>query len=451
MDNDVRSGTIESVPARGSLEAERRLLLGAYNAFLIPLRTAFAVYAPLARLRGASTGELRERMGYVRPVSGHPVWIQAASVGEAGIAAALAATLSRERPSVPLLVTTTTRTGQAAAQRALPAQVARAYFPLDFRSSVRRALDAVAPSALVLVETELWPNLVLEAAARRIPVMVVNGRLSDRAFRRYRLASSLFAHALARLSCVCTQTSLDAERFAALGAPRDRIHVTGNIKFATVAPAKDGGATRTALGLPPDVELWVCGSTAEGEEDAAIAAFRALPETGPRRLLVLAPRRPARFDAVASLLASSEIPWSRRSAGRAPSGAAGKEILLLDTLGELASLYAAAAVAFVGGTLAARGGHNIIEPAACGVAPVFGPHVENVRDVAARLLEADGAFAVRDAAALTRTFVRLAGDPELRRRAGERARALVASQSGALEATLREIRPYLDMQGRARA
>src|SRR5262249_24760961 len=228
-------------------------------------------------------------MGYVSPLTGHPVWIQAASVGEAGIATALAAALTRERPSVPLLVTTTTRTGQAAAQRALPTQVARAYFPLDFRSSVRRALDAVAPSALVLVETELWPNLVLESTARRIPVVIVNGRLSDRAFRRYRLASSLFASALSRLSCACVQTAMDAERFAALGVPPERIHVTGNIKFATGAPARDAAAARAALGLPCDVEVWVCGSTAEGEEDAGLAAFRALPEAGPRRLLVLAP------------------------------------------------------------------------------------------------------------------------------------------------------------------
>lgn len=435
------------------------MLLGAYNAFLIPLRTAFAVYAPLARLRGASREELRGRMGGLAPLTGHPVWIQAASVGEAGIAATLASALARKDPSAPLLVTTTTRTGQATAKRALPAEVAQAFFPLDFRSAVRRAMDAVSPSAVILVETELWPNFLLEAATRRIPVLVVNGRLSDRAFRRCHMASSLFAHVLGAITCACVQTTLDEDRFAALGVPRERIRVTGNMKFATSAPVRDAGAARAALGLAPDVELWVAGSTAEGEEAAVLAAFRGLPESGVRRLLVLAPRRPERFETVAHRLASSGIPWRRRSAhdsrpfaatatGSTP---AGSEILLLDTLGELASIYAASTVAFIGGTLAPLGGHNIIEPAACGVAPVFGPHVENVRDVAARLIEAGGAFPVRDGADLARTFARLAADPELRRRAGERAQVLVASQSGALEATLRAIGPYLDAHGRASA
>ena len=217
------------VPARESLEAEDRLLRGAYNATLIVLRTAYSFYAPWARLRGGSEAELRERLGRFEPLSGHPVWIQAASVGEAGIAATVASGLLREETALPVLVTTTTRTGRAAAERALPAGVARRYFPLDFPSSVRRALDAVVPRALILVETELWPNLLMEASARGIPVMVVNGRLSDRAFRRYRLARSLFSRALSRLSCVCVQTPLDAERYASLGVPRDRIRVTGNI------------------------------------------------------------------------------------------------------------------------------------------------------------------------------------------------------------------------------
>lgn len=473
------------------------MLLGAYNGFLIPLRAGYAAYAILARLRGVPPVELRERLGGLAPVHGHPVWIQAASVGETGIAAALARALRQEHPSLPLLVTSTTRTGHAAAARALPETVHRAYFPLDFRPAVRRAMDAVRPSALVLVETELWPNLFLEAAARGIPVLVVNGRISDRAFRRYRLAASLFRRALSHLALACVQTPLDHDRFAALGVSPQRIRVTGNIKFAAEAPARDGDAARAALGTAPGVELWVAGSTAEGEEEAVLAAFRDLPRDGVRRTLVLAPRRPERFEAVARGLASSGMRWRRRSEGGTGSGAAGggpaslasgnpagrasghpatsaggnpatpasgnpaspasgndddaREVVLLDTLGELASLYAGATAAFVGGTLVPVGGHNIIEPASVGVAPVFGPHVQNVRDVAARLVEAGGAFPVQDGAELARTFARLASDPQLRRRTGENARAVVASQAGALEATLREIRPFLAPSGRATA
>lgn len=460
MDSAVRSGTTEPKPAGRSHEAQGRLLLGAYNVLLVPLRAAFAVYAPLARLRGASREELRGRLGHLPPLTGHPLWIQAASVGEAGIAALLAGALARERPGTHLLVTTTTRTGQAAARRALPEPAAIGFFPLDFRPAVRRALDAVRPSAIVLVETELWPNLLLEASAREIPVLVVNGRLSDRAYRRSRMAASLFARALSGVSCACVQTALDADRFVALGAPREKVHVTGNIKFAAGASARDAGSARSALGVGPEVELWVAGSTAEGEEEAALAAFRALPPDGIRRILVLAPRRPERWDAVAARLASCGMPWRRRSAAgaQAPTAAEDRhadgsapEVVLLDTLGELASVYAAATAAFVGGTLVPLGGHNIIEPAASGVAPIFGPHVENVREVAARLVEAGAAFPVRDGEDLTRTFARLAADPGLRRRAGDKAREVVASQSGALEATLARIRPFLDARERARA
>jgi 3-deoxy-D-manno-octulosonic-acid transferase len=447
------------------------LLLGAYNGLLMPLRALYPLYALVVGSRRERPAEVRQRLGRLEPAGERPLWIQAASVGETGVAATVAKALLRDQPSLPILVTTTTRTGQDAAARALPASVARGFFPLDFPGAVRRALETVRPSALLLVETELWPNLLIEAATRRVPILIVNGRLSDRAFRRYRLAAPLFARALEGVRIACVQSPLDAERFARLGLAEAKIRVTGNVKFAASAERHDGSAMREAVGAGPSDEVWVAGSTAEGEEEAVLTAFRALPANGVRRVLVLAPRRPERFEDVGRLLASTGLAWRRRSepdgsavarpaaregipgSGLAAIGADGEatRAVLLDTMGELSPLYAAATVAFVGGTLAPIGGHNVIEPAASGVAPVFGPHIQNVRDVAARLLEAGGAFQVQDAAGLASTFARLAADPELRGRAGESARGVVEANAGALEATLREIRPFLTSSGRRSA
>jgi len=351
------------------------------------------------------------------------------------------------------------------------------------------------------VETELWPNLLRSAGKRGIPVLIANGRISDRTLGRYRLVRDLVRQATDAVRLACVQSPLDAERFAAIGLPADRIRVTANIKFSRgVRPAADGEAGRVladAIGAAPGDEIWIGGSTAEGEETALLAAFDSLPlRCAGRRLLVLAPRRPERFDRVAEILSKRGGAWRRRSrqvaglaaappspdlvsapaaglrldaassAGRpercvsdtrrsVPRPAAlrsnagssgpgpGSEVVLLDTLGELPLLYASATVAFVGGSLAPIGGHNLVEPAAHGVAPIFGPHIANARDVAARLLEAGGAFQIADAPGLAFLFKRLAEDPTMRARAGERARRVVEEGSGALDRTVVELLPFL--------
>jgi 3-deoxy-D-manno-octulosonic-acid transferase len=266
------------------------------------------------------------------------------------------------------------------------------------------------------------------------------------------------------VSRACLQTPLDAERFVRLGLPRERIRVTGNLKFAASAAATacDPHPILSTLGVGAEDELWVAGSTAEGEEAAILDAFAHLPPpVRGRRLLVIAPRHAERFEAAAKIAAASGLSWVRRShdpSGERSSRAAGHRppeggarVILLDTLGELPLLYAAATVAFVGGSLVPVGGHNIIEPAANGVAPVFGPHIQNFREAAALLLEAGGAFQVWNAGELKDLFARLASDETLRRNSGERAKKVVLENSGSLDATIREILPYLRPARPARA
>lgn len=429
------------------------MLLILYNGLLLPLRTLAPLYALIARARGASPDEIEQRFalegrgahGAVSlpeplPDSERPLWMQAASVGEVGVAAILITALERARPGLRFHLTTTTRTGQSVARRSLEGRARLGFFPLDFRGAVRRTLDRIRPAALLLVETELWPNLILEAARREIPILLANGRLSDRAFRRYRLAAPLLAESLRSLRIACLQTELDRDRFVRLGLPPERARITGNLKFAAPVAVDDPSSLLAALRIDGR-EIWLAGSTAEGEEDIVIRAFLSASREAPQRVLVLAPRRPERFDAVAKILERSGVSFIRRSSPMtAPSA---PRIVLLDSLGELSALYRAATVAFIGGTLAPIGGHNIIEPAAHGLAPIFGPHIENVREVASRLLEVGGAFQVSDERGLVDLFQRLGTQPETRLTAGHNARDLVQRSARALDDTVREILPFL--------
>ena len=291
-----------------------------YNVFLIPFRAIYPFYALVSRIAGRDPLEFRQRLGHLEVETDSPVWIQASSVGEVGVAAGLIGALGRERPSLGVLLTTMTRTGQAQARRLESERVGVAYLPLDFPGPVRRALETIRPPALILVETEIWPNLLAAAARCGVPVVIVNGRISDRSVRRYRFAAPLLRQALGTVRLACVQTDLDAGRFRALGMDPERIRVTGNMKFSLepVAEKRDAAASRperaARLELGPSDELWIGGSTAEGEEDAVIAAFEGLPPLpNGRRVLLLAPRRPERFEDVASKLASKGVRWARWS------------------------------------------------------------------------------------------------------------------------------------------
>jgi 3-deoxy-D-manno-octulosonic-acid transferase len=309
----------------------------------------------------------------------------------------------------------------------------------------------VQPRLAVIFETELWPNLYRECGRRRVPLVLASARLSTRSVGRYRRLKALFASALSHAAVVAAQAEADAERFRALGADPGSTHVTGNLKFDFELP--EGLAARGA-GLraqyAPDAALWVAGSTHEGEEAAALAAHRLVRERHSEALLVLAPRHPARFAEVALELEAAGLPWARRSqtAGAGQGTAAPAiAVLLLDSLGELVDFYAAADVAFVGGSLVPIGGHNLLEPAALGVPILTGPHNSNAPEVARLLIERGAARVVHNAGELGAQLSELIADPAERAALGALARACVDSNRGALVRLLALIEPLLESAG----
>ncbi len=369
------------------------------------------------------------------PAPAGRVWFHAASLGEVRSLRGLLAELHRTRPALPWVITTQTETGWDEARRLYPAAVVLK-FPLDFSWTVSRAIDRIAPSAVVLVESEFWPNFLRIASRRAIPVAVAGGAVSDRTSRRLsRFATRLLTRAVfPSMTRVWAADTEAARRFRMLGVPADRVEVCGGLKFDVQAPAASSETER----LLSRVRAWkgggvllVAGSTHEGEEEALLGIFGRIRVQGPMRL-VLAPRHPQRFAAAARLLAAGSLPHLKRSA-LAEGGPIGAEIdiLLLDTVGELSALYREADAAFVGGSLVPVGGHNVLEPAVCGVPVAWGPHAFQFRSECQGLQAAGGGVEVADAAMLRIVLGGWLGNPEARRRAGENARRFVEENRGA--------------------
>lgn len=412
---------------------------------LYALLLVLAAPVLLVRRGGHYLTTLPGRLAFRLPegVPRPPLWIHAVSVGEVGVAEALVKGLPEGEP---LLVTTITPTGQERARERLSGQAAVAYHPFDLGFAVRRFLRRTRPRATVLVEGDHWP-LALERLRRRgTPVAVVNGRVGDASFRRLRRVRFLAPLLFRAVERFGVQSEEDRRRLVELGVQRERVVVTGNLKFEAPEPPRlpelEGDLARLAGGRP----LLVAGSTMEGEEERVTRAFRAAGGGG-AALLVLAPRHPERWDEVAERL--GEEGWrvvrrSRMGAVGAPAGDGGApEVVLLDSLGELAAVYRWAAAAFIGGTLVPTGGHNPLEPARFGVPTVVGPSMHNFRDMAARF-DAAGAWArVADADELGATWRRWLEAPGEARPVGERARALVEANRGALERTLEMLAPWL--------
>jgi 3-deoxy-D-manno-octulosonic-acid transferase len=359
------------------------------------------------------------------------VWIHGASVGEARIVREAARRLRQHHPRRPISVSAYTRSGRA--QLPAPPEVDAAFFmPLDFPGYPSRVLRAVRPALLVLVETELWPNLLHEASALGVPVAVINGRLAPARIARYRGLGPLYRPLMAGLARVCAQSPEDAARFEELGVPRSALTVTGNLKYDLPMPEVDRARLRARLGLEPDRPVVVAGSTGPGEESLVLEAFVAARSRVSQLFLVLAPRHPERAAEIEREAGRHGVHLPRSSAdwrGRADG-------LLVDTLGELSALYAIASVAFVGGSLVPVGGHNVLEPAAHGVPVLFGPYTQNIREPAQAMLEAGAAERVEGAADLAERWVELARDPERRARAARAAARLLDSGRGAMERTL---------------
>jgi len=392
------------------------------------------VFAAQAILRGKYRRGLSQRLGRVPAWPGPvpPVWLHAVSVGEVMAATPLARGLRARWPDLPLLVSTVTDTGRAVAEQRLPAEQF-VFFPLDFGWAVRAALNRLSPRAVLLTETEIWPNFIRACGTRGIPVVVINGRISPRSFPRYRRIRGIFRQVLQGIRLFCMQTPEDAGRILALGAPAERVHVVGNLKFdlAAVGPAEggeDGPAIREMLGLAPERPVLVAGSTHRGEEQPVLEAFTEARRAVPDLTLLLAPRHPERLEEVEGLLARAGLPWIRRS--RVPAERA-TAVILVDTMGELARLYAAGTVVFVGGSLVPIGGHNILEPASHARPVLFGPHMGNFAEMGRFFLEQGAGIQVRDAAHLCAEVLRLLTDPVAANRMGEAGRAIVDTHRGA--------------------
>ncbi len=449
------------------------LLMGLAALLLVP-------YWLVKGLRhGKYLSNLGERLGFSFPAlaklamhSTGAIWIHAVSVGEALSGITLARRLKEAYPHRPLIISTTTQTGQALARERMPFADAVIYFPLDWSFCVRRALDAVRPSVVLVLETEIWPNFLREAGRRKIPVLFVSGRISDRSFARYQSYLRVFGfflrpflrNALSNASVFLMQAEKDAERLRALGAPVDRVQISGNLKYdlAVPAPTPLSNWLATELKRSGRSPLIVAGSVVAAEEPHALIAFGTVQGEYPKALLVLAPRKPECFDDAAEFIDESHRKLIRRSRLPIPGPAQSQAIqpsdnstipddvtvLLLDSIGELASLYGLADGAFVGGSLVSSGGHNILEPAAFGKIPVFGPSMENFAEIASRFVSAGAAIQVESPEDVGVAWIELFRDPERMKKMSETARQLVADSRGATDRAVAEIAKRLDGAGR---
>jgi len=366
------------------------------------------------------------------------VWFHAVSVGEVLLLAPVLKTFRGERPDAEIWISVTTHTGHAVAREKYP-DCRIVYFPLDFTWSVRAALDWVRPSLVVLVELELWPNFIREVRCRGIPLALINGRMSERSFRGYSRIRFLIRPVLECFERLGMQTREYADRLVALGAPGQRVEVTGSVKFDGLATDRGNPRTtalRQAFGISEDETVLIAGSTQAPEEELAIRAWSALLPEFPRLRLILVPRHKERFEEVARLVAAKGFSLLRRSSGRVEDRGPAKPILELDTLGELGACWGLADLAFVGGSLSSRGGQNMMEPSAYGAAVMFGPNTQNFKQVVELLLAAEAALVVRSGDELTETLRRLLRSPEERARRGSAAQALVLAQQGATGRTV---------------
>ena len=388
---------------------------------------------------------LPERFGLGRTLpSAGSIWVHAVSLGEMSAAAPLVRALRSRHPQTALVITTATPAGRARALALFADTADIRYLPYDTPGSVKRLLNRIQPCIAVIMETELWPNLFRECERRQVPVLLASARLSRRSVSGYRRFGRLFSGVFTPNVTVAAQSTDDAERFTAIGAAAERVRVVGNVKFDLEldgALLEAGRGLRAAFGHRA---VWIAGSTHAGEEEQVLDAHAMLRAQRPEALLLLAPRHKDRFAAVAELLVRRNIEVARRSgmAGQsAPMPAAA--VILVDTIGELAALYASADVAFVGGSLVPIGGHNLLEPAALGLPVLTGPSHFNATEIAQLLLSRGAAITIADAAELAAALEHLFDDPAERRRIGAIGKSMVESNRGSVARLLALIEPSL--------
>jgi 3-deoxy-D-manno-octulosonic-acid transferase len=365
------------------------------------------------------------------------IWLHAVSVGEVNLLAPLLARLEQQHPEWACVISTTTKTGfDLAKKKYAPRTVF--YCPLDFSWAVRVAVKRVRPRLLVLAELELWPNLIRIARKSGARVAVVNGRLSDRSLRGYRRIRPLIARWLQSLDAIAVQNAEYAARFQELGARPDRVLLTGSIKFDGAQTDRRNPKTQQLArlaGIGDGDTVFLAGSTQEPEEELALQVYRELADDYPRLRLIVTPRHPERFEEVASLLERCGLRWQRRSRLDEEGADPQARVLLVDAIGELGAWWGTAQIGFVGGSMGTRGGQNMIEPAAYGVAVSFGPATDNFRDVVALLRQRDAAVVVANRDELAAFVRRCLEQPDFAQQLGQRAQLLVREQAGAADKT----------------
>ncbi|MDB4470683.1 3-deoxy-D-manno-octulosonic acid transferase [Deltaproteobacteria bacterium] len=427
-----------------------------YLLYDLLLLIAAVILVPYYLLRGYRYGKsrrgIRERLGYLsdaqlQQFQGRKIiWIHAVSVGETRAAEPLLKELRQQHPEHLILVTNVTETGRAMALANQDVDCCL-FFPFDFSWTVRRVLQIVNPDLVVIVETEIWPNFVRQAKKLEIPLVLVNGRISDRSYPRYRFFRPLLRSILQCFSAFCMQSQLDSERIGQLGAESLRVENTGNLKFdhelRDIASEEIVNLKRTFC-LPDELPILVAGSTHSGEEEQLVGVYKALLGQGRQLLLLLIPRHPERCREVQAMLTENGIESRLRSG--LEDGAACLEsgqVLLVDTLGEVLNLYAVSDLVFVGGSLVPIGGHNLLEASLLGKPVLFGPHIQNFREISKKLIRAGAGVKVMNLQELERHCILMLDDPIRCRAMGQAGRSLIAENAGATERTMRRISRFV--------
>ena len=423
----------------------------AYNILSLFLLLPVVVYHLYRSISRGRPPAFRERFGSIPAaelavIRARPtIWLHAVSVGESIAARPLLKALRTRYPGHAIVVSNTTETGRGVSST-FPEIDLCIYFPFDFLPAVCSTLKSIRPKLIIIMETEIWPNFTREATRRGIPVLLANGRISDRSFGRYLKFGWFFRNALQLFSRLCMQTNTDRERIIAIGAPEGRTLAAGNLKYdiPLCAPNSDEKKRlRDSYGIPDNLIVLMAGSTHAGEEQHVITMYKELSATSANLFLVLVPRHPERCADVAAILKKSGVTFTRRTALPSTEPFRQGEVLLVDTIGEMMNLYALSDISFVGGSLVPTGGHNLLEPASAGIASVFGPHMTNFREITELVLQYGAGIQVDSPAELTATMRTLVTSYELRRVLGQNGLKMMRDNGGATERHMKIIAGYL--------
>ena len=411
------------------------------------------IYLPVLIFKGKLHREFPERFGRYDKVKerallsgGGRIWIQAVSVGEVTVCKSLISLLRERFPGHDLVLSTITKAGNDLAKNLFSKDAIIIYFPLDFSFTVKKAIKYIKPDIYIMIETEIWPNLLSELSRNSVPSVMINGRISDRSIGKYRLVKPFLKNVLSKVRAFCMQDSIDAERVISLGASSDRVHITGNMKFDAEVPynTKDTAAIRRSLGLNGDDQLFVAGSTHKGEEEVVVEAFKALVNEFPKLKLLIAPRHIDRIEKIEKIVKKCGFKAVRVSGlDELRITDCELRILILDTIGHLNEAYSVATLVFIGGSLVKHGGQNPVEPAVLGKAMLFGPHMFNFRYITKALLKEDAALQIADKEELVNNLRMLIKDPLRISGLGDNAKRAIAKNRGATKKNLEKISEIL--------